>query len=129
MRINQQEINNVIRLDAFKRYRYYIKRIADNEKMYTLINENGDYALSKFETYILIPFWPFAEYALISASCKWFEYSPIEIDFDKFNDEMFLYIKENGYLLNIFPVDEKTGFVVSLDEFLQDLNAEIETLE
>ena len=36
------------------------------------------------------------------------------------------FINENNFLMNIFPINNKTVFVVSLDEFIRDLNIELE---
>ncbi len=43
MKITSKEIEALSQLEAFKRYGYFIKRVADSEKMYTLIDVNGDF--------------------------------------------------------------------------------------
>jgi len=36
---------------------------------------------------------------------------------------------ENNYLINVFPMNNKTGFVVSLEEFERDLSEELKNYE
>ncbi len=36
------------------------------------------------------------------------------------------FIIENEYLINVFPIGNKTGFVVNINEFIKDLNDELE---
>jgi hypothetical protein len=35
----------------------------------------------------------------------------------------------DNFLINVFPIYERTGFVVNLDEFTRDLNEELEKIE
>jgi len=35
-------------------------------------------------------------------------------------------IEKEGFLLNVFPVGAKTGFVVNPNEFIRDINGEFE---
>ena len=39
-----------------------------------------------------------------------------------------LIIRENDFLINVFPTN-KTGFVVTLDEFIRDLKDELKNYE
>jgi hypothetical protein len=42
MVLNQQEIKDVSALEPLKRYQYFLKKVADDEKLYTLKNDNND---------------------------------------------------------------------------------------
>ena len=46
------------------------------------------------------------------------------IDLDDFENELVDLIADSGYLINVFPVYDRTGFVVSLVEFSRDLSEE-----
>ena len=48
---------------------------------------------------------------------------------DDFEDKIIAIIEEENYLINVFPVNNKTGFVVTLQELIRDLNDELEQYE
>ena len=45
MKLTDKEIESVIRLNSEKRFEYAIKRIADNESLYSAKFSDGDYAI------------------------------------------------------------------------------------
>lgn len=125
MILNTQEIETVIKLESFERYKYSLKRIADNEKLYTLKKGNDIIAISDLVDEKLIPFWSSKQFAELNITDKWKDFYIEEISLDDFENEMIALIEENNFLINIFPINNKTGFVVSLDEFIRDLNEEL----
>ncbi|MCH4828206.1 MULTISPECIES: hypothetical protein [Flavobacterium] len=44
---------------------------------------------------------------------------------DDLEDEIFDLIASKNYLIDVFPVNGKSGFVVDLDEFARDLSEEL----
>lgn len=129
MQLSTSEIEAVLKLDSFKRYQYSLKKIADNEVLFTLINKKGEYAFSEIEGSELIPIWSSPYFAAKCIAGHWQEYEPKEISLDTFENELAEQIIENEYLLDVFPANDKTGFIVSLDEFMRDLNEELEQYE
>ena len=51
------------------------------------------------------------------------------LSLDEFESDIVPIIENKGYLLDIFPVSNKAGFVVTLDEFIHDLNVELSNYE
>ena len=129
MNINKQEIENVSRLEPFKRYKYFIKKIADFEEIWTIIDRNGDIGLSDIDNKILIPMWPKEPYIKSCLEDNWRNHISFKITLDNFEETIIPFISENDYLINVFPVGKKTGFVVNLNEFIRDLNEELEWYE
>lgn len=125
MKLNQHEIDSLSKLEPFDRYQYFIKRVADNQFFYVLKN-NADFALSSIEDYTLFAVWPFEDYANLCKINEWNEYTAFKVDFEKFDEMLAPIILEQNYLINVFPIDNKTGFIVNLDEFIRDLNTELE---
>ncbi|WP_333576933.1 DUF2750 domain-containing protein [Sphingobacterium sp.] len=123
--LSEKEIESVVKLTPFDRYKYFLKRVADTERMYTLVNGNNEYALSEVEGDFFFSIWPFSEYALLSAVKEWSDYSPKEITLDEFEEDMINLIEQNNYLINVFSIDAKAGFVVNLMEFARDLSDEL----
>ena len=121
-----QEIESVIKLEPFERYKYSLKRIADNETLYTIKRDKETIAISDLDDEKLIPFWSAKQFAELNITDEWNEFYVEEISLDDFENEMVDFINENNFLMNIFPINNKIGFVVSLDEFIRDLNIELE---
>ena len=126
MNLKTQEIESVIKLEPFERYKYSLKRIADNETLYTIKRDNETIAISDLDDEKLIPFWSAKQFAELNITDEWNEFYVEEISLDDFENEMVDFINENNFLMNIFHINNKTGFVVSLDEFIRDLNIELE---
>ena len=126
MNLKTQEIERVIKLEPFERYKYSLKRIADNETLYTIKRDNETIAISDLDDEKLIPFWSAKQFAELNITDEWNEFYVEEISLDDFENEIVDFINENKFLMNIFPINNKTGFVVSLDEFIRDLNVELE---
>ena len=125
MYLNTQEIDSVIKLEPFERYKYSLKRIADNETLYTLKKSNDIIAISHLDDEKLIPFWSAKQFAELNITDEWEDFYIEEISLDDFENEIIAFIEENNFLINVFPINNKTGFVVSLDEFIRDLNEEL----
>lgn len=123
--MHYKEIENILRLNPFERYQYFIRKIADWEKSYTLVFQNGDYAISTIDDKKLFPIWSAKEFAELSKTEGWESCEVQELTLDDFEETLFDYIVENDFLINVFPTN-KTGFVVSLEEFARDLKEELE---
>ncbi len=126
MKNDQKEIEKVSSLDPFKRYSYLIKRIADSETVYMLVDKENNFIYSEFEDEQLIPVWSSFEFAESCLINGWEEAIIKEIPLDFFEEVVYKIIEENSYLINVFPVSDKTGFIVNLEEFSRDLNEELE---
>ena len=130
MILNDKEIQSVIKLEPLKRYQYFLKKIADHEKMFALKDEEGNYALSSIDNHILLPLWPFMQYAtLAKRNPEWEQYSISEITLNDFKSQLIPLIEANRYLINVFPVGDTTGFILDLEEFNRDLDVELEKYE
>jgi len=127
--VSPKEIEKVSALDPFERYQHFIKRVADSEKLYTLNSKEGDWARSNVKDAKLYPLWPFKEYAINCINDAWNNFDVIEFDLNDFLDQTLPLIAKEGLLLNIFPVGDKTGFVVNESEFISDINDELTKYE
>ncbi|MFV5703098.1 DUF2750 domain-containing protein [Flavobacterium sp. XS2P12] len=123
--MNAKEFDNVIKLTPFDRYRYFVKKVADFEELWTITDMDGNYALSDIDENVMISFWPKLEYIDSNLANGWEECRPKKLTLDDLEDEIFDLIASQNYLINIFPVNGKSGFIVSLDEFARDLSDEL----
>jgi hypothetical protein len=129
MKLNSTEVEKVSLLDPIKRYHYFLKRVADNELMYTLIDKEGNYAISRIEDQYMLPLWSSIEFVELCLINGWGKYVIKEISLNDFEEEITDYISDKNYLINVFPVYEKTGFILDLEEFSRDLSEELENYE
>ena len=129
MDINENEIKNVSILEPFKRYNYFLKKIADNEKIYSLENDEGEWALSTVKEYSLYPLWSAREFALKCCIDGWSKFFVKEMPLQHFIDVVLVKISQESLLLNVFPIGGTTGFVVKPDEFVRDITEELKNYE
>ncbi|WP_345948085.1 DUF2750 domain-containing protein [Mucilaginibacter sp. PAMB04274] len=126
MRITEQEIREVSTLIPIERYKYTIKRIADAEKLYYLQDSDGSWAVSEVRDKTLFPIWSAEEFARMCINGAWANFNVIEVVLELFQEELIYAIQDEGFLLNVFPVNDTTGFVVNIEEFVRDLTDELQ---
>jgi hypothetical protein len=73
--------------------------------------------------------WSAKEFAKNCLVDGWENHKIISLNLDDLEEEIFDLIAKEKYLLNIFPVKEKTGFIVDLDEFARDLSNELKNYQ
>lgn len=126
MKINEQEIFSVSNLKPYDRYKYFIKKVADGEIFFALKNESQKFVFSTLENETLFPVWSAKEFANLCLVEDWKDYNIVKISLDDFENSIVDFLEEKSILLNVFPVSNRTGFVVNLNEFIRDLNQELE---
>ncbi|MEM9889095.1 MAG: DUF2750 domain-containing protein [Bacteroidota bacterium] len=129
MKVSMKEIENVSKLKPFERYRYFIKKVADFEEVWTIKDQNDDFALSDIEEYTLVSLWSAEEFIQSNLNEGWKDCVPIKMDLEMLQNELYYVLVKNNYLVNVFPVNGRSGFVVSIEEFIRDLNLELEDYE
>lgn len=120
------EVQSVILLSPQQRYEYFIKKVGDNEMMYTLADDSGNFGISDLENAGLFPLWPAREFAELCKVNGWSNYSVKEVPLEYFNVTVVKLIDSENYLINVFPIAGRTGFIVDIDEFTRDINCELE---
>ncbi|TZG00041.1 DUF2750 domain-containing protein (plasmid) [Chryseobacterium panacisoli] len=127
--MHSKEIENILRLEPIKRYEYFIKKAADFEQLWTIIDQDGDYVISEIDEFNLISFWPAEEFVTLYLERGWDDCKPIKLTLDDLKENIFDIINSENYLINVFPVNGKSGFVVNLEEFNRDLQEELDKIE
>ena len=74
----------------------------------------------------MFPMWSHKEFAQLNLDNGWENFEIIEISLDKLEKEIIPFISDNNYRINVFPLNNKTGFVVNIEEFRRDLEIELE---
>lgn len=125
MRLTEKEIAALYKLDAYERYKYFIKRVADSELLYTLVDGSGEFVLADIESKTVFSVWCAAEFALLNATGKWFDFTVREVTLEEFQENIVDKIENERCLINVFSLNEKSGFVVDIDELARDLSEEL----
>ncbi|UDQ56257.1 DUF2750 domain-containing protein [Chryseobacterium indologenes] len=81
--------------------------------------------LSELENKKLFPMWSAEKYAALCKVSGWENSVVKQLDLDDLENEIIDFIADEDCLINVFPVSDKTGFVVSLTEFSTDLSEEL----
>ncbi len=126
--MTDKEIEAVILLDPEKRYEYTIKRIADNESLYSAKFTTGDYAIIPYNKTYLFPIWPACQYCDMviygtSMQC-------VKISLDQFVNEIKDLISSNGWKISTFYLPNGDyGKITTLNEFCNSLKYALEDYE
>lgn len=125
MKLTDKEIESVIQLDSEKRFEYAIKRIADNERLYSAKFPDGDYAIIPSNNTYLFPVWSACQYCerCIDVSTM----QCVEISLAQFVNEIIDLISSNGWELAVFPLlNGDYGKITTLSEFCECLKSALE---
>ena len=124
MKVNQKELDSVIRLDATKRYNYFIKKVVDREVCYALFDD-GWVIVSTSDNDIVFPLWPLQEYVEICKSGEWESAEIVAIPLDELMNQLLPSLERDNVSVAIFYTPENKGVVVSCIQLKSDLREEI----
>lgn len=119
----EKEIESVVSLPAPKRYEYCVKRIADQEQVWSLWQEG--WALATDDAgHELVPIWPHSLYAIICTTGRWSGYIPKAIDLTEWKEKWTGGMQNDKRLVAVFPTPREKGVVVLPSRFQADLDSE-----
>lgn len=122
---SENEISSVQQLNADDRYAYLLKKVADQETIWSLWS-NGWALASNDSGREAVPIWPHPTYAAACAKDEWQGYEPKQIELDAWMERWLPGIKRDGRLVAVFPSPNDKGVVVEADFLAQNLEAELE---
>lgn len=123
--IHEQEFHSVLQLGATQRYTYFLKKVADWEKLWSLHDEDS-WALSRDPLgKQAVPVWPHPDFALASATGLWDDYIPKPIDIELWIQKWIPGIQRDNRNVAVFPTLDDKGVVISAEQLLQDLKLEL----
>jgi hypothetical protein len=128
MKINAEEIKSVINLPGEKRYKYFIKKIADQNQVWGLWNEGWAMGVTDDGTRT-IPVWPAKEYARLCQVGDWSNFHPKPIPLQELIHEMLPDAAKGGIRVSIFDTPNESSVLVSDEELVADLEAELSKIE
>ena len=121
--ISNEEFQALEKCNSEIRYTYTIKRIADAEALWYILDEDGYLIIQTDGNKKLLPVWSSKEYAQVFCVKGENNYKYSAITSETFQDSVIDYIKQNGILINVFPTKkEPLGKIVDLKTFVEEIN-------
>jgi hypothetical protein len=125
MSIRQEEINSVIKLSPLQRYEYFVKKVSDFEKVYS-IKERDEWFISEGRNNKFFMLWSASEFAKLFIKDRWEQCTVESIKLSEFIEILIPLAESRNILFSVFGVNGKSGFVVDSKELFRDLTNEIE---
>jgi len=126
---SEKEIEAVLSLGAPERYEHCIKKIADQETVWSLWQDGG-WALAGDEAgNQLVPIWPHQKYASLCALAEWAGYEPRQISLDAFLDRWIPGMERDNRLVAVFPTPKDKGVRAEPRRLESDLREELSRYE
>ena len=123
---NDREIESVLRLPASERYKYFVKKAADTEHVWSLRKDVGWVTSADDTGRISVPVWPHAKFAAACANEDWAECEPQSIELDAWLARWLPGMHRDGRLAAVFPTPTNQAVNVAPDRLKRDLEAELE---
>ena len=111
-----------IRLTLIDRYTHFLKTIAETSELWTVIDNNGSFALFEVNNTTVFSVWPDEASIESNLSLDWQDYIPFKVNLKELEETILPLIRQNNYLINVFPIDSRTGYIVTLNDFVRDIN-------
>jgi len=123
LKISQKELIAISRLPLEARYKYFIKKIADQQEVVIVANNDGSEYYGTYNDRLILHLWCATEYAETFLNERKLQLSVKEIDFDYLDEVIYPYLKSNNILLSIMPIFEDFGYLLEEKVFSSDLKS------
>jgi hypothetical protein len=127
-RTGPKEIEAIVKLDGPSRFKYFIKRVVDEERAWGLWKDGWALMATSGEEQAF-PLWPAREYSEMFVGGDWNGYEPEEIGLSSLLEELLPKMKARGIRPAVFPTPEGKGVTPTVDELSQALRQEMEQYE
>ncbi len=121
----EKEMAAVLRLAAAERYKHLIKKVADQEVIWSLWSE-GWALMGDDSGRQVMPIWPHAPYASACAKGDWHGYESRQINLYDWMERWLPGLKDDHRLVAVFPLPDGKAVTVEPDDLLRDLEEELQ---
>ena len=118
--LTAEDLNKLSLLDAEQRYDYFIQAVADLEKIWILVDEEG-FVLVDADEERCIPVWPHAELAELWINGDWAQCQAQAVDIATWLDKWTSGLDGDELAIAIFPHAAEPGVVIGPEEFSETL--------
>lgn len=112
-------------LSPQERYHYFLKTITEANELWTLINNDGNFALFEVNNTIVFSLWPDEASIESNLTPDWQDYIPFKLNMETLEETVLPLIRQNGHYINVYTVEARIGHIVSLNTFVTDINREL----
>lgn len=124
-KMNEKELEMTLKLDPNKRYRYFIKKVADYEEVWSLSNDRGWVTSEDDNGKIQLHFWPTKEHAKYCAIEKWKDTNPESISLEDFVENWLPGMLEDNVGISIF-YNNTDSISIPIPQVFSDIEDELE---
>lgn len=121
MAISKEKVEEVLKLEAFDRYDYFIKRVKETEKFFVLEDENNDLEIMDLGDAEAIAVWPDQEFADIFIQGEWKDCNIKRYSLKHLKSTLLPTCKKKQWEIDVFPLIDKSGVVASYSDVEKDL--------
>ncbi len=118
--LTADDLKKLSLLDAEQRYDYFIQAVADLEKIWILVDEEG-FVLVDADEERCIPVWPHAELAELWINGDWAQCQAQAVDIATWLDKWTNGLDGDELAIAIFPHAQEPGVVIGPEEFAETL--------
>ncbi|KOO58243.1 phage-shock protein [Rheinheimera sp. KL1] len=118
--LTADDLNKLSLLDAEQRYDYFIQAVADLEKIWILVDEEG-FVLVDADEERCIPVWPHAELAELWINGDWAQCQAQAVDIATWLDKWTNGLDGDELAIAVFPHAQEPGVVIGPEEFAETL--------
>lgn len=118
--LTADDLNKLSLLDAEQRYDYFIQAVADLEKIWILVDEEG-FVLVDADDERCIPVWPHAEVAELWINGDWAQCQAQAVDIATWLDKWTNGLDGDELAIAVFPHAQEPGVVIGPEEFAETL--------
>jgi hypothetical protein len=118
--LTADDLNKLSLLDAEQRYDYFIQAVADLEKIWILVDEEG-FVLVDADEERCIPVWPHAELAELWINGDWAQCQAQAVDIATWLDKWTTGLDGDELAIAVFPHAAEPGVVIGPEEFSETL--------
>lgn len=127
--MNNAKVENVKSLSSESRLGYFLRKVADFERVWGGYGDDGWLHLSTEKGGKLLPLWPEEEFSIDYNTSHQYQLSPKEINLYYFLDKWIPGLEKDHINILIFPVDKGNGIVLSPCDLKKLLEDELEQYE
>jgi hypothetical protein len=127
--ISDQERIAVSGLPGPKRYAHVISQCADRQTVWALRSGGGWVCAQGDDGHSAFPLWPHEPYARQCATGPWADATPSALHLHVFLDTMVPGLVAGESQLAIFPTPDGSVVLVPVQQFVEDLQAELGRIE
>jgi len=118
--LTADDLNKLSLLDAEQRYDYFVQAVADLEKIWILVDEEG-FVLVDADEERCIPVWPHAEVAELWINGDWAQCQAQAVDIATWLDKWTSGLDGDELAIAVFPHAQEPGVVIGPEEFAETL--------